>query len=588
MKSLAKLILVLFLFSSLLAANGPKEDGKYLEKLITYTLKTDGSWVKDVRHSLRYDTYYATRRLAGETFVTYNPQYQELKVLSSVTTMKNGKKVTIPDNALNEVLPHDAHGQPEFANLKEMVITHTGLERGSIVDLHYQILTKPEFKTYFSGLEFIKDSVSTDKLVIKVEIPGSRELYYHLSGLEVKPQLQNAGDVRAYTFTFENLDPTFHEPMDSEHDQPFLVFSTEKQWSGVFNADLEKLEISGCFKKQIDKMKTKYKDPLLRLVKLQKMVAEEMDGSHLDENLTGSHMRSLETVYKSNYGTALEKALLLERGLAYLGAKGELLAVAFDNGFSENVASLDQVEQYLVKVGSGESAVYLDPFHEMANVIPYKLAGRQVYNITKKIVEALPVYCACKNSLFISGSSKELLIAAKGRFNPFVTALTGDQKALNKKLSKLLDLDDLEVKKILMLKPEEMKVLVTFPDGFIEKAAAGLYRMAKMHIPAMEDDLAILFSRHNPMHLDTPFKVHYDLIVKPCDKLRVDYLAPAQKIENDLGYYRQEVLKQKDGSISVNLETAVTKNLVLPKDYSVLRQVVVNALAGAPMIILKK
>ncbi len=598
MKSLAKLILVLFLFSSLAAANAPQEDGKYLEKLITYTLNADGSWVKDVSHKLRYDTYYASRRLAGETFVTYNPKFQELKVLSSVTTMKDGKKVTLPDNALNEILPHDAYGQPEFSHLREMVITHTGLERGAVVDLHYQILTKPGFKTYFSGLEFIKDRVSTETLTIKVEVPNSKEFYYGVVGLSVDPKIQKAGDMKAYTFTFDNLEPAYHEPLDSEHDQPYLVFSTVKQWAGVFAFDLEKLAISSCYKKQIDGLKLKYKDPIRFCIGMQKMVAVDMDGSRLGSELTGSHIRCLEEVYKSNYGTGLEKALLLERGFSHLGAKAELLAVAIDNGFAKDVASMQQVDQFLVKVNVGGTAIYLDPAHEQEQVLPYHFAGRQVYNVSKKAMEALPVYCACGNSIFVSGDAvaskcekgnkTDLLITVKGRFVPYTAALTGDDGDLAKKLSKLLDVDDLAVKKILMLTPGELRVLATAPGNFIEEAATGLYRMGKMHIPGMEDDMAILSTRNTALHIDTPFKVHYDLTIDPNKKMTVDYLAPAKKIENDLGYYRQEVVKKKNGTIAVKLETAVTKNVVLPKDYSLLRQVVANALAPEPMIILKK
>ena len=579
-------------------AGAPKEDGKYLEKSITYTLNGDGSYVKDVKSVFRHDTYYATRRLAGETFVTYNPDYQELKVLSSVTTMKSGKKVTLPDNALNEVLPRSAHGQPEFAHLKEMVITHTGLERGAVVDLHYRVLTKPGFMPYFSGVEFLKEAVSTGKLTIKVEIPAANELAYKVVGFSGDAKVETAGAKKTYTFAFENLGPAVHEPMDSEYDQPYLVFSTAKQWADVYAVDLEKLAISGCFKKKIDQLKLKYKDPAQFAVTLQKMVAEDMDGSGLEADLTGAHIRSLEKVYQSNYGTGLEKALLLHRGLAYAGAKTDLLAVAFDSGFAGDVASINQVEGYLVRVNVGKNALYLDPAHEQEQVLPFHLAGRQVYNVGKKAVEALPVYCACANSIFVVGNAKtgkcekgnksELLITAKGRFIPYIAALTGDEGDLAEELSDLLDLDDLKVEKILMLTADELRVQVTVPGNLIENAAANIFRVAKFHIPGIEDNMAILPSRRTAVHIDTPFKVHYDLTVDPGKEMTVDYLAPAKKIENKVGYYRQEVLEKKNGSIAVKLETAVMKSVVSPKEYNMLRQVVANALASGPMIVLKK
>ena len=45
--------------------------------------------------------------------------------------MADGKKVKAPENAINEILPAFAAGAPAFNSLREMVITHTALERGA-------------------------------------------------------------------------------------------------------------------------------------------------------------------------------------------------------------------------------------------------------------------------------------------------------------------------------------------------------------------------------------------------------------------------------------------------------------------------
>jgi len=55
--------------------------------------------------------------------------------------MADGKKVETPSNAFNEILPSFAAGAPAFNGLRDMVITHTGLERGAVINLDYTLHT---------------------------------------------------------------------------------------------------------------------------------------------------------------------------------------------------------------------------------------------------------------------------------------------------------------------------------------------------------------------------------------------------------------------------------------------------------------
>ena len=131
------------------AALARASDARFLNVEITYQLHEDGSWDMAYEQQARLDTYYAFNRALGETFIVYNPDFQKLEVLKSETTMADGRQVASPENAFNEVLPFAAHGFADFSHLREMVVTHTGLERGAMVDLHYRIHTRPAFFPIF-------------------------------------------------------------------------------------------------------------------------------------------------------------------------------------------------------------------------------------------------------------------------------------------------------------------------------------------------------------------------------------------------------------------------------------------------------
>ena len=114
-----------------------KADAVFRRITKIYTLHPDGSVDYQYKHELDLHSYYAFNRLYGESFIVYNPKYQQLTVNKSVTETAEGKKIPSPENAYNEVLPQFASGAPPFHHLREMVVTHSGLELYSTIHLDY-------------------------------------------------------------------------------------------------------------------------------------------------------------------------------------------------------------------------------------------------------------------------------------------------------------------------------------------------------------------------------------------------------------------------------------------------------------------
>ena len=111
----------------------------------SYTLRTDGSQEMRVQKELTLFTHAAMNGLYGESFIIYNPAYQELKIHESYTRQKDGSIVKTPDNAFVEVLPSAAADAPAYNGLKEMVVVHTGLELGATIYLDYSVITRPGY-----------------------------------------------------------------------------------------------------------------------------------------------------------------------------------------------------------------------------------------------------------------------------------------------------------------------------------------------------------------------------------------------------------------------------------------------------------
>ena len=119
---------IFLLFSGSLSAIPSEAEFRKLAE--TWTLHQDGSQEYRYYKELTLFTHTAMNSTYGQTFITYNPDFQELKIHSAYVKQKDGTTIQTPDNAFVEVLPAGAADAPAYNRLKEMVIVHTGLELG--------------------------------------------------------------------------------------------------------------------------------------------------------------------------------------------------------------------------------------------------------------------------------------------------------------------------------------------------------------------------------------------------------------------------------------------------------------------------
>lgn len=107
----------------------------------SYTANADGSMDINYRKEIklirnRAFTAYADK---GETFITYNPEFESLKINECYTIMADGTKVTTPENAFVEQLPSECTDCGRLNGIREMAIVHTALEYNCVVVLDYTI-----------------------------------------------------------------------------------------------------------------------------------------------------------------------------------------------------------------------------------------------------------------------------------------------------------------------------------------------------------------------------------------------------------------------------------------------------------------
>jgi hypothetical protein len=310
--------MLLFAVASVsLHAEADTADAVYEDIVHEYVLNADGSTTLTYSHKMRLLTPYAFTRAYGESFITYNPEWQTLKVLRSVTTMADGRKVEIPFNAQNEVLPRHAAGAAPFSGLKEMVVTHTGLEVGALVDFAYQLHTKPGMFPGLMAEVLCGDRNPILNITIRVKVPSGTELQHGWSRDAETPVVSEEGGMSVFTWTRKNI-PQFeveeHQPA-MDRVLPVLYFSTARfdempmhifGPQGVTPLAPEAISMAEGIARLHEKL-------LDKAFALRDWVATRVGRSTVALDMLGYHCRSVEDMVKYNVASDLERAVLLSQ-----------------------------------------------------------------------------------------------------------------------------------------------------------------------------------------------------------------------------------------------------------------------------------
>jgi hypothetical protein len=585
MKRLTVLFLAVLAAWSLFAlpaGAAPTYDARFLKVAIAYELHDDGSWDMTYEHRVRLDTYYAVNRALGETFIVYDPAFQELEVLRSETTMADGRKVASPENAFNEVLPFAAHGFADFSGLREMVVTHTGLERGAVVELRYRVHTRPGFLPAFSGSETLTRNFPVAACDLEIVVPAGRELRYHVFGLPAEAKVDASGTGTRYAFAWADLPAATHEAFSQAGSEPAIVFSTAADWPQALALGDAPAPLPAAVTARVDRMKEQCPDRRDLLAALQKFVAGEVENCRLGIEATGWRPRPPAQVASSNYGTGLEKALLLQAVLKRAGFASELLAVA-SPAFDREVPTALQANEFWLKVpgmpGAPEGG-YLDPCREQEEFFPYGRPGLDAYNVDRRMLEILPTAGWERSGVDVSGTAQldcdgasgTLEVAVRGVFQRYAEAAADSGKFIAGLLKQFFPVEKVEIKKLLALTRSEVRAEVTFSGKWLKEAGTGFLGADAVGLPGLSDNMVIPADRESPMLIEAPFRVSLELELRPAAGLKLAYAAPDVERENETGFFSRRLVAEKDGRLRFFENCGIAAPLITPDKYPLLRE----------------
>ena len=325
----AACILVLLLLLCATHVSGQEADFRKLSK--TYTLHDDGSTEVRVEKDLLLHTHLAFNSLYGETFIVYNPEYQSVEFHSAYTTQADGTRIDVPENAFNEVLPSFAADAPAYNGLKEIVVTHTGLETGASIYLDYTLHTKAGYYPALDIDEIIQESSPVKAYTITVNVPESKALSYHLNASKIAPSVQKGNGTVRYRWNFKNIPASSKLPfLPLNHtDAIRLTASTATSAEDVLTGWAQSWDesLDTGWKTYARSLTESCKTPEEKADVLQKYVSTRIGNSGVSPEACGYKLRNANEVLRSAYGTETEKTNLLAALFREAGLNPRIVAV---------------------------------------------------------------------------------------------------------------------------------------------------------------------------------------------------------------------------------------------------------------------
>ncbi len=353
-----------------------------------YILHTDGSIEYKYYKELKYLTPYSFNRMFGETFIVYNPDYQELIIHKSYTIMADGKKVETPENAFNKVLPRAAANYPAFNKMVEMVVTHTALEVGATIFLEYSIISKPNNIHELMGTAIITEDVPVEDYEVQIQVPARRAFEFTVMNFDGKPKMNTNNKYATYNWHFTNVSARAYETSapSSYVTSPTIKFSTFpdaktalEKWT---SAEVFSARKRPQFMNLIHETTSETNNEWDAVRAMQAVVVDNITSKHNPLKWSNYKVQNPVLVWNNNVGNELEKTNLLYQICVLADLKAKIVGFMPDKLWDPQVVSFDDFIHFGVLVSTKDfKPVILSAIQKNKKSLEWEYANTRVISL---------------------------------------------------------------------------------------------------------------------------------------------------------------------------------------------------------------
>ena len=345
--------------------------------------ENDGTEVSETEAVVRIQSQAGVEEF-GQLVFGYSSATEKLEVEYVRVRKANGQVVVTPESTAQDFAPDVLKEAPMYSDYRQRHISVTALQPGDTLEYRTvtRVLTPLAAGNFWYEYTFPKDVVvNEDRL--EIDIPKSREV--KLKTPTRKPEIEETGDRRVYTWVVKDIEPERDKDKDEADEEtgPDVQLTTFTDWKQVaqWYAKLqgERMTVDDSVRKKADELTKGADTPTEKARRLYDFVARNVRYVSISLGVGRYQPHSASDVLQNGYGDCKDKHTLLSALLRAEGIQSYAVLIGSARKLDVDVPSPAQFDHVITAARLGTGLTWLDTTPEVTpfGLILYQLRNKE-------------------------------------------------------------------------------------------------------------------------------------------------------------------------------------------------------------------
>jgi transglutaminase-like putative cysteine protease/tetratricopeptide (TPR) repeat protein len=368
-------------------ANSNSEEAAVFERILNRVhFENDGTEVSETEAVLRIQSQAGVEEF-GQLVFGYSSATEKLEVEYVRVRKPDGKVVVTPESTAQDFAPDVLKEAPMYSDYRQRHISVAALQPGDTLEYRtvIRVLTPLAAGNFWYEYTFPKGvAVNEDRL--EIDIPKSREV--KLKTPTRKPEIQETGDRRIYTWVVQGIQPERDKDRDKDEDEetgPDVQLTTFTDWKQVAQwyrkLQGERMTVDDSVRKKAQELTQGADTPTEKARRLYDFVARNVRYVSISLGVGRYQPHSAMDVLQNGYGDCKDKHTLFSALLRAEGIQSYPVMIHSTRKLDVDVPSPAQFDHVITaaRLGTGTGLTWLDTTPEVTpfGLILYQLRNKQ-------------------------------------------------------------------------------------------------------------------------------------------------------------------------------------------------------------------
>ena len=366
------------------ATNANSEEAAIFERILNrIRFENDGTEVSETEAVVQIQSQAGVEEF-GQLVFGYSSATEKLEVEYVRVRKPDGRVVVTPESTAQDFAPDVLKEAPMYSDYRQRHISVASLQPGDTLEYRTvtRVVTPLAAGNFWYQYTFPKGLVvNEDRLVI--DVPRSREV--QLKAPTHKPNIEEAGERRVYSWEVKNIRPAHDTNKDEEDTGPDVQLTTFTDWKQVaqWYAKLqgERMTVDDGVRRKADELTKSADTPREKARRLYDYVARNVRYVSISLGVGRYQPHAPADVLENGYGDCKDKHTLLSAMLRAEGIQSYPVLIGSGHTLDPDVPSPAQFDHVMTaaRLGTGDELTWLDTTPEVTpfGLILYQLRNKQ-------------------------------------------------------------------------------------------------------------------------------------------------------------------------------------------------------------------